>query len=388
MSEYTLGIGCDCRCSSSIYPKILLLLMALFIGGFQISSAFSEIYMISIDTKNYGYDVYVDEIYIGTEGAGGDLLDGTYIVNVTGNSQHSIFADDGKFRYGLTDFFFVEGVPYLFSVGDPSMILGPSNYDRNFELLKPNAGSDMTSVLGYETPSSGSSIASNQPPSIISLSPSVSSPQEVGASITWTAQAIDPENDSIYYQFWISGPRTGDEWQMIQNWSQNSTWTWWTSQNDVGTSDVQLRIRDGLHANSSDMDDFNEVYDYEIKTRTLANLNVEVTNAVYSERDRRVYYCQEGKYFYVKNRVYLTGSDLDKVKKVTYYLHDSFPNPVQVSTDRSNDFEIWIWTWGRFPINAEIEADSGQVFEKSYEFSFKSKYEEAKRRGIPMIRDC
>jgi len=136
------------------------------------------------------------------------------------------------------------------------------------------------------------------------------------------------------------------------------------------------------------MDDFNEHYDYEIKSRQLTNLNVEVTNAVYSGSDRRVYYCQEGKYFYVKNRVYLTGSDQDKVKKVTYYLHKTFPNPVQVSTDRSNDFEIWIWTWGRFPINVEIETDSGQIFEKSYEFSFKSKYEEAKRRGIPMVRDC
>jgi len=343
---------------------------------------------MSLDNTSYGYDVYVDEIYIGTEGANGDLLDGTYVVNVTGNSQHSIFADDGRFRYGLTDFFFVEEVPYLFSVGDPSMILGPSNYDRNFEVLKPNAGSDTTGVFGHETTPSGSSVTSNQPPSMISLSPSVSGPQEVGASITWMAQATDPENDPIYYQFWLSGPRTGDQWQTIQDWSQSSTWTWWTGQNDVGTSDVQVRIRDGLHANSSDMDDFNEVYDYEIKTRQLANLNVEVTNAVYSESDRRVYYCQEGKYFYVKNRVYLTGPDFNKVKKVTYYLHESFPNPVQVSIDRSNEFEIWIWTWGRFPINAEIETDSGQVFEKSYEFSFKSKYEEAQRRGIPMVRDC
>ncbi|GEM_PF-1978364 len=229
---------------------------------------------------------------------------------------------------------------------------------------------------------------SNQPPSMIGLSPSVSGPQEVGASIAWTAQATDPENDPLYYQFWISGPRTGEEWQMVQDWSQSSTWTWWTAEGDVGTFDVQVRIRDGLHANSSDMDDFNELYDYEIKMRPLANLNVEVTNAVYSESDRRVYYCQEGKYFYVKNRVYLTGSDIDKVTKVTYYLHKSFPNPVQVSTDRGNDFEIWIWTWGRFPIRAEIETDSGQVFEKSYEFSFKSKYEEAKSRGIPMVREC
>ena len=253
--------------------------------------------------------------------------------------------------------------------------------EASFEYDPHNSGTDRPSTT------------SNQPPSMISLSPSVSSPHEVGASITWTAMATDPENDPIYYQFWLRGPGTGEEWQMVQDWSlilasRQNTWTWWAGEGDVGSSDIQVRIRDGLHADSSDMDDFEEHYDYEIKTRQLTNLNAEVTNAVYSEKDRRVYYCQEGKYFYVKNRVYLTGSDLDKVKKVTYYLHETFPNPVQVSTDRSNEFEIWIWTWGRFPIYAEIEADSGQIFEKSYEFSFKSKYEEAKRRGIPMVRDC
>ena len=248
--------------------------------------------------------------------------------------------------------------------------------EADFEYIPPNSGIDQKST------------SSNQPPSMINLVPSVSSPQEVGASISWTAMATDPENDPIYYQFWLRGPETGGDWQMVQDWSPNSAWTWWPGEGDIGTFDVQVRIMDGLHAGSSDMDDFKEYYDYEIKSRQLTNLNVEVTNAVYSENDRRVYYCQEGKYFYVKNRVYLTGSDLNKVKKVTYYLHETFPNPVQVSTDRSNNFEIWIWTWGRFPIMAEIETDSGQTFEKCYEFSFKSKYDEAKRRGIPMVRDC
>jgi len=106
-----------------------------------------------------------------------------------------------------------------------------NNDDRNFEVLQPDAEHDM-----YGPASSRSSVTSNQPPSMTSLAPSISGPQEIGASITWTALATDPENDHIYYQFWLSGPGTGGEWQMVQDWSQRNTWTWGASEGDVGSS--------------------------------------------------------------------------------------------------------------------------------------------------------
>ncbi|NLH78215.1 MAG: hypothetical protein GX465_14380 [Acidobacteria bacterium] len=122
--------------------------------------------------------------------------------------------------------------------------------------------------------------------------------------------------------------------------------------------------------------------------KTLATLSVEVTSDVYSEKDRQVLYCPKGNYMVVRNRIYLTGDDLDEVKQVKYLLHPSFSNPVAVSEDPTNDFEAWIWSWGGFPIKATITTKSGQVFEKNLDFSFKTKFEEAQSKGIPQAMRC
>ncbi len=228
----------------------------------------------------------------------------------------------------------------------------------------------------------------NQPPNILSLSPDMPSPQQVGAVITWRAIASDPENDPIYYRFSIDGPQTGGQWKVIQDWSLSNTWSWKAGDSDAGSSNIQVEIRDGKRGGPSDIDAFKEYDNYQIIQNRPANLNVEVANDVYSDKDRVVYYCQEGKDFYVKNRIYLTGPDLNKVKSVKYVLHPSFPNPEQISEDSSNDFEIWIWTWGKFPVKAIITTKSGQQFEKDYDFSFKSKFEEAQRMGIPQVSNC
>ena len=121
---------------------------------------------------------------------------------------------------------------------------------------------------------------------------------------------------------------------------------------------------------------------------TLTTLNVEVASDVYSEKDRQVLYCPKGNYMVVRNRIYLTGSDLDKVKQVKYLLHPSFSNPVAVSEDPTKNFEVWIWSWGGFPIKATITTKSGQIFEKDFDFSFKSKFEEAQEKGIPQSMKC
>jgi transcription initiation factor IIF auxiliary subunit len=80
--------------------------------------------------------------------------------------------------------------------------------------------------------------------------------------------------------------------------------------------------------------------------------------------------------------------DLDKVQKVEYLLHPTFSNPVAVSEDPTNDFEVWIWAWGGFPITATITTKTGQIFEKNYDFSFKTKFEEAQSKRIPQMMEC
>ncbi|HWQ20168.1 MAG TPA: J domain-containing protein [Methanotrichaceae archaeon] len=90
-------------------------------------------------------------------------------------------------------------------------------------------------------------IQPNQAPSAISLDPDKKSPQKVGTSVKWAAAASDPEGDRMYYQFLLQGPATGNKWQIIRDWSTSSAWTWDTSLSDAGSSQLIVRIRDGLH---------------------------------------------------------------------------------------------------------------------------------------------
>jgi uncharacterized protein YhbP (UPF0306 family) len=117
-----------------------------------------------------------------------------------------------------------------------------------------------------------------------------------------------------------------------------------------------------------------------------AHLDVEITNDVYTEKDPRIYCKQEGGRTYYKDRIYLTGSDLKMVKNVKYILHETFGGCEPVATDPTNNFDIWIWTYGGFLIKAIITDKNEQVFEKRYQFSLKSKVEEALKKGIPIIK--
>lgn len=155
-----------------------------------------------------------------------------------------------------------------------------------------------------------------------------------------------------------------------------------------------------LNTSVSDLDDDQSIpeqrYPRQISVNSTVNtqnnessvLNVEVTSDVYSEKDGRVLYCPKGNYMVVRNRIYLNGPDLDKVQKVKYLLHPTFSNPVAESNDPTNDFEAWIWTWGGFPIKATITTQTGQIFEKDYDFTFKNKFEDAERKGIPQVMEC
>ena len=52
-----------------------------------------------------GYQVYLDGNYIGTEGTGGDPLDGRFSFNVVGDQYHEIRVYDGQFNYPKRIFF-------------------------------------------------------------------------------------------------------------------------------------------------------------------------------------------------------------------------------------------------------------------------------------------
>lgn len=52
-----------------------------------------------------GYQVFLDEVLIGTEGTGGDAPDGKFSFNVIGNQNHNIRVFDGQFNYPKSMYF-------------------------------------------------------------------------------------------------------------------------------------------------------------------------------------------------------------------------------------------------------------------------------------------
>ena len=62
-----------------------------------------------------GYQVFLDGNYIGTEGAGGDPLDGKFSFRVVGNQNHEVRAYDGQFNYPKT-MYFERGVQKIINV--------------------------------------------------------------------------------------------------------------------------------------------------------------------------------------------------------------------------------------------------------------------------------
>ncbi|VVB63027.1 Uncharacterised protein [uncultured archaeon] len=52
-----------------------------------------------------GYQVFLDKNYVGTEGTGGDPLDGKFTFRVVGNQNHDVRVTDGQFNYQKTLFF-------------------------------------------------------------------------------------------------------------------------------------------------------------------------------------------------------------------------------------------------------------------------------------------
>jgi len=95
----------------------------------------------------------------------------------------------------------------------------------------------------------------DKPPEIVRLTPDKGSPQVAGASVTWTAEAVDPENSQILHRFFLSGPSTDNVSKMQTGWTADNAWTWNTSGADVGENRAEVWIRDGMHAAEDSFDD-------------------------------------------------------------------------------------------------------------------------------------
>lgn len=101
----------------------------------------------------------------------------------------------------------------------------------------------------------GDSGTFNSAPSLVSLKSDRQSPREPGVIVTWTATASDPERDTVLYQYWLKGPSTEEQWVALTPWTTSKVWKWDTAQLRAGIYTVEVRVRDGYHADAERTDD-------------------------------------------------------------------------------------------------------------------------------------
>ena len=90
-------------------------------------------------------------------------------------------------------------------------------------------------------------IPPNQPPVLKELKSDKTSPVNAGSMIAWTAMAVDPDDDAIYFKFMKNDlDATG--------WQTSNSWAWNTSSETPGDYTISVLVRDGLHASETSSD--------------------------------------------------------------------------------------------------------------------------------------
>jgi protocatechuate 3,4-dioxygenase beta subunit len=101
------------------------------------------------------------------------------------------------------------------------------NMSREFSINAPVA------VLAEIVP-----VKLNESPVLAGLTADSESPQLLGTTVTWTAQASDPESDPISYRFLVNDTPATD-------WQSENLWAWIAMQ--PGTSQISVQVKDSLH---------------------------------------------------------------------------------------------------------------------------------------------
>ena len=139
--------------------------------------------------------------------------------------------------------------PTLAGSGCGSNWMGDTSGDTDFYVSRNQnlGGSDIDSEGSVSSASSpavalGSAARANTNATISSVKVSLPSPQKPGSAITWMAEASNPGNEPMLYDFLLSAPSTGGEFRDMTGWSGQSSWIWNTTEADVGDSQIQVLV--------------------------------------------------------------------------------------------------------------------------------------------------
>lgn len=105
-------------------------------------------------------------------------------------------------------------------------------------------------------------------PKCIGLEPNLPSPQKLMTetetkSITWTACACDPDEDTLQYKFCVH--IEGLFGEKCSEWSTDKNWTWLATSSNLGLNNIYVHVRDGKHDISGPYGDCSFGRSYRIK---------------------------------------------------------------------------------------------------------------------------
>lgn len=158
--------------------------------------------------------------------------------------------------------------------------MGDTSGDTDFYVSKnQNQGSTGISSNAATTTSSsavplGSKVNTNKNATITSLKADKSGPQLPGMVIIWTAEASNPDNEKMQYDFQLKGPSTGGEYRDMTGWIDDNTWSWNTTDADMGESEIVVYVSRIQSAESEDSQTETYVIKSEQNSDVSANLDV------------------------------------------------------------------------------------------------------------------
>ncbi|MDF0590448.1 hypothetical protein P0O15_04570, partial [Methanotrichaceae archaeon Mx] len=101
--------------------------------------------------------------------------------------------------------------------------------------------------------------APTPPPQFQSLTATPSGPQNAGTTITLTATASSGVPDNIWYRFVLRGPATGNYWTPMTGYTKNNTFSWTTSEADLGLNQLRVWIAGQDYGTQDKWDSFGDV---------------------------------------------------------------------------------------------------------------------------------
>jgi uncharacterized membrane protein len=128
---------------------------------------------------------------------------------------------------------------------------GTDSFDSEIEVAFTLTPSSQIQAASSNQKASNQTASSNQIPLVQELRPDMASPQTVGAVITWTADATDPDGDRVYYKFLVDGKEVTD-------WSRSNSWIWNTSAALSGDYSIRVLARDDHHESEDSFDSSRE----------------------------------------------------------------------------------------------------------------------------------